>query len=118
MVDISEESVWHTDGHRIYMQLNRNELSIQIVTCPKHEDRECNVGKFDCIVEWFLDHYGLDCNVGVSEVASDMEIAWMVQGDTSEPDLCQVWVIPIADEAFSAWLMTQTSTEEESSEDA
>jgi len=118
MVDISEESVWHSDGHRMYMQLNKSELSIQVVTCPGGDDRECAIGKFDCIVTWFLEQYGLDCNVGVSEVASDMEIAWMVQGDPTDADLSQVWVIPIADEAFSAWLVTQTSTVEESPEDA
>lgn len=117
MIDISSESVWHSDGHRMYMQLNRNELSIQVVTCQGEEGRECKVGKFDCIVEWFLNRYGLDCNVGVSEVSSDMEIAWMVTGDTDDHDLCQVWVIPIADEAFSAWLTTQTVTEEESPAD-
>lgn len=117
MIDISGDSIWHSDGHRIYMQLNRNELSIQLVTCPGGEDRECQTGKFECIVEWFLERYGLDCNVGVSEVASDMEIAWMVQGDTTDFDLCQVWVIPVADEAFSAWLITQTAAGEESLED-
>jgi hypothetical protein len=106
--ELNETTVWHSDGHSIYMVLNRNELEIQVVSCPGHEGRECQIGKFDCIVDWFLDRYGLDCNVGVSEINSTMEIAWSVQGDTSDPDTCQVWVIPIADEAFSAWLATQT----------
>lgn len=89
------------------MVLNRNELEIQVVSCPGHEGRECQIGKFDCIVDYFLDRFGLDCNVGVSEVSSSMEIAWSVQGDVDDPDLCQVWVIPVTDEAFSAWLATQ-----------
>ena len=105
--DYMEPSVWNVDGHRILLQLNKNELSIQMVVCPQHGGRSCNVAGFDCIVTWFLDMYGLDCNVGVSEVASEMELAWSVQGDTSDPDLCQVWVIPVADEAFAAWLETQ-----------
>jgi hypothetical protein len=117
MFDPLQESVWHTDGHRIYLQLHRNELSVQITTCPGDDERDCKIGKFDCIVQWFLDTYGLDCNVGLSEVASDMEIAWMVQGDTDDPDLCQVWIIPTADEMFSAWLMTQQAVEEDSIED-
>lgn len=111
MEELNETTVWHSDGHSIYMVLNRNELEIQVVSCPGHDGRECEIGKFDCIVDWFLDRYGLDCNVGVSEVDSTMEIAWSVQGDTSDPDTCQVWVIPIADEAFSAWLATQTVEE-------
>lgn len=110
MDDLQETTVWHSDGHSIYMVLNRNEIEIQVVSCPGHEGRECQVGKFDCIVDWFLDRFGLDCNVGVCEISSTMEIAWSVQGDTSDPDLCQVWVIPIADEAFNAWLATQTAT--------
>ena len=104
---VEDTTVWHSDGHSIYMVLNRNELEIQVVSCPGHEGRECQIGKFDCIVDWFLGRYGLDCNVGVCEISSTMEIAWSVQGDTDDIDTCQVWVIPVADEAFSAWLATQ-----------
>ena len=110
MSDILTPTVWHSDGHRIYMQLNRSELVIQETICPQTEDRFCQTGKFDCIVTWFLDRYGLECNVGISEVFSDMEIAWAAQGDMEDPDLCQVWIIPIIDEAFSAWLTTQNMT--------
>jgi hypothetical protein len=104
---IDNTTVWHNDGHTMYLQLHRNELSILTVNCPGGEDRECQIDKFSCVVQWFLDRYGLDCNVGVSEVSSTMEIAWSVQGDTSDPDLCQVWVIPTKDEAFAAWLESQ-----------
>jgi len=107
MTELEDTTVWHSDGHSVYMVLNRNELEIQVVTCPGGEGRECEIGKFDCIVDYFLGRYGLDCNVGVSEVNSTMEIAWSVQGDVDDPETCQVWVIPLADEAFSAWLSTQ-----------
>jgi len=100
-------TVWHRDGHSLYLQLNRSELTIQMIHCPGHSDRKCKTGKFDCIVDWFVSRYGLDCNVGVSEVSSDMEIAWTVQGDPEDSDLCQVWFIPTKDEAFSAWLEAQ-----------
>lgn len=112
MSEVFEPAVWNVDGHKVLLQLNRNELSIQMVLCPGHESRSCRVENFDCIVTWFLDMYGLDCNVGVSEVASEMELAWSVQGDVSDPDLCQVWVIPVADEAFASWLETQQLTAE------
>lgn len=107
MSGVGEEVVWHKDGHVLYLQLNRSELSVLMTLCPGAEDRECRLGKFDCIVEWFISRYGLDCNVGVSEVSSEMEVAWSVQGDTDDPDLCQVWIIPTQDEAFAAWLGTQ-----------
>ena len=107
MSDQVDDVVWHKDGHQLYVQLNRSELSVLMTLCPGHADRECRVGKFDCIVEWFVSRYGLDCNVGVSEVSSEMEIAWSVQGDTDDADLCQVWIIPTKDEAFAAWLETQ-----------
>jgi len=112
--DLDETTVWHADGHRIYLQLNRNELVILSVHCPG--TGECAVGRFDCIVDWFMKTYGLDCNVGVSEIQSDMEIAWSAQGDLDDPDLSQVWIIPLADEAFAAWL-TQQQVGEESPED-
>lgn len=110
---VDQEVVWHKDGHVLYLQLNRSELSVTMTLCPKHEDRSCAVGKFDCIVEWFLSRYGLECNVGVSEVSSEMEVAWSVHGDTDDSDLCQVWVIPVQDEAFAAWLDTQVLPEPE-----
>lgn len=100
-------TIWHSDGHALYLQLNRNELSVLTTMCPGGEDRECRIDNFDCIVEWFVSRYGLDCNVGVSEVSSEMEIAWTVQGDTHDADLCQVWIIPTKDEAFAAWLESQ-----------
>lgn len=103
----TESTTWYKDGHNIYLQLNKNELVIQVTSCPGGENRKCKTETTECIVEWFLNCYGLDCNVGVSEIMSNMEIAWSIQGDTSNTDLCQVWVIPIIDEAFSAWLTTQ-----------
>jgi hypothetical protein len=55
-----------------------------------------------------LETYGLDCNVGICECSSHLELAWSVVGDTDDAELCQVWVIPVDDEAFSAWLVTQS----------
>lgn len=108
MLDSIDEVVWHKDNHIMYLRLNRSELSISHVHCPGGDDRECKVGKFNCIVTYFLETYGLDCNVGICDCNSDMELAWSVVGDTDDPELCQVWVIPVDDEAFSAWLITQS----------
>lgn len=108
---LDDETIWHNDGHSIYLQLQRHELVIQVISCPQHDDRKCNVGGVDCIVEWFLKRFGLDCNVGVSEIESSMDLAWSLQGDPNDLDACQVWVIPLKDEAFAAWLATQNIAE-------
>jgi len=44
--------------------------------------------------------------VGIAPPSAVMQIAWSISGDVSDTDLCQVWIIPIDDEAFAAWLMT------------
>ena len=100
----SSEMIWHKDGHIMHLQLNKENLLIFDVTCPGGECKN----KVGCIVEWFLRRFGLDCNVGVAAPEENMEIAWCMVGDSENLDLCQVWVIPIGDEAFAAWLITQT----------
>lgn len=108
MTDIIDEIVWHNDGHRLHLQINRNELVVSSVTCPGGDDRQCAIGKTDCIVQHFVDIYGLECNVGICDATSEMTVAWSAVGDMEDLDLCQVWIIPIDDEAFSAWLITQS----------
>ncbi len=95
--------VWHKDGHIIHLQLNKENLVITHVTCP---GGEC-AHKVGCVVEWFIRRFGLDCNVGVCAPEENMEIAWCLIGDETDLDLSQVWVIPVKDEAFAAWLVTQ-----------
>ena len=97
--------VWHRDGHKFRLQLHKHEVIILDVVCPGEE--ACQHEQAGCLVEWFLRRFGLDCNVGIAEPAGEMEIAWTLVGDTYDLDLCQVWVIPVNDEAFAAWLLTQ-----------
>lgn len=103
----TEEMVWHKDGHVIYLRINRSDLVISSIHCPGTEDRECRIGKFDCVVKFYLETYGLDCNVGTCECAESLELAWSGVGDFDDAENSQVWVIPINDEAFAAWLITQ-----------
>lgn len=98
------EMLWHKDGHIMHLQLNKENLLITHVTCPGKEECQHSVG---CLVEWFLKRFGFDCNVGVCAPEENMEIAWCLVGDTQNLDLCQIWVIPVSDEAFAAWLVTQ-----------
>jgi hypothetical protein len=108
MTEVVEEVVWHKDGHMIYAQINKSDLVITSVHCPGHEERECKLGSFDCIVTWFLETYGMECNVGICDPSRELEIAWSAVGDFSDSSMCQVWVIPTEDEAFAAWLVTQS----------
>ena len=105
---IQKEMVWNRDGHTMHLQLNKHEVVLTHVDCPETDDRACQHITAGCLVQWFLGRFGLDCNVGFAEPAGSMEIAWTVVGETSDLDMCQVWIIPVNDEAFAAWLMTQS----------
>jgi hypothetical protein len=109
MVDTDQEIVWHNDGHVMHLQLTKANLEIVAVDCPKKSDSACAHDDTPCVVKWFLDTYGLECNVGVTSPSAEMTIAWSFIGDRHK-DLgaCQVWVIPTNDEAFSAWMVTQS----------
>jgi hypothetical protein len=102
---------WHNDGHFINLILNKSNLLIDSVECPATDSKEspCMHESIDgCAVRWFLSRYGFDCNVGVVPVQSRMEIAWaLVAESLYDPELWQVWIIPTADEVFSAWVKSQ-----------
>jgi hypothetical protein len=105
MTDVVDTSIWHNDGHSITLELNRSNILVTEVICPKTE--ECTHDVYGCIVEWFVTRFGLECNVGVAPAQPKMEIAWMLAGDTYDLEAAQVWIIPTSDDAFSAWLITQ-----------
>jgi hypothetical protein len=105
VTNLDATSVWHNDGHIMHLELNRAEVVVTIVTCPG--EGECLHERLGCIVQYFINRFGLDCNVGVCEPAGEMPVAWMIAGDPYDVDACQVWVIPTTDEAFAAWLITQ-----------
>ena len=106
MVEQEEHtSVWHSDHHVVHLLLNRSQLVISEVLCPGTD--ECNNTLVGCVVKHFLKVYGLECNVGVIEPTPQIEIAWTLQGNPMDIDSCQVWVIPVEDDAFAAWAITQ-----------
>jgi hypothetical protein len=110
MVNTDEEIKWHNDGHTVMMLLNKDRLEIVGVQCPNKgkDGSSCEHDDAPCVVEYFLNIYGLECNVGVVDPSAEMTVAWAFIGDRHK-DLgaCQVWVIPTNDEAFSAWIATQ-----------
>lgn len=98
----TDSMVWHNDGHAMHLRLDKDILNIVKIDCPGGECSPAN----ECIVTWFLMRYGLECNVGIAAPSPVMPIAWTVVGDIEDQELSQVWVIPIDDEAFAAWLMS------------
>jgi hypothetical protein len=100
---------WHDDGHVIWLELNKSELVILGVNCPNSDDPEapCRHRFVGCMVDWFMQVYGLECNVGVCEPSNELQIAWTIIGDTHDLDVCQCWIIPTSDDVFSMWAATQ-----------
>lgn len=111
----TSEMIWHDDGHSLALQINKSELKILQVVCP-HKDTEnkpCSHPDAECLVDWFVMRYGLECNVGVCEPLPSLEVAWSFVGDMHrEIEAGQAWIIPKNDEAFAAWLISQQSPEE------
>jgi len=107
MYTMSElEAVWRNDGHEMFVTLRNSECNLEIAACPHRDkpDTDCFSAEADgCIVRWFLDTYGLECNVGIAPAASRMTIAWTRMGGETLND-CQVWVMPAEDEAFRGFL--------------
>jgi hypothetical protein len=96
-----KEAVWHDDGHVIRLEINKDQMIVAETICPqkgtcKHEDTSC-------VVEYFLDRYGMELNVGVCRAAADIRIAWSLNEDSKDLDACQVWIIPTDDAMFAAW---------------
>lgn len=111
MVDTDEQMVWHNDNHVINLRINKDVLEVVSVICPHKpsEENRCFHNDAPCVVRWFLETFGMECNVGVSKPLDALVVAWTFIGDKYK-DLgsCQVWIIPVDDEAFSAWMVTQT----------
>lgn len=100
--------VWHEDGHRMFLQLNRAELSVTTVICPHPKgEGECWNDEHGCAVSWFLMRFGLDCHVGVVTPSGEMLIAWSWSGDRRDLESGQVWIISTDDELYAAWAVTQ-----------
>jgi hypothetical protein len=101
------EMVWHDDGHVLYLEINQAELVVQMVSCPHGPQAPCRVNRHvGCVVEHFVFRFGLEVNVGVCPAAAELPVAWALAGDPTDVDLCQVWIVPTADEVFAAWAAT------------
>lgn len=105
---IETEQIWHNDGHKLILRINKSELQIMEVVCPSDEsdEGECKDPAGQCCVRWFIDRYGMDCNGGVCPANEVLEICWTVVGGLNDLDSSQMWFMPLADDVFQAWLTT------------
>lgn len=104
----SNDMVWHNDGHKIHLRINRSEIEITEVECPNEGAGECATEYDGCSVIWFLDRYGLECNAGSCPATECIQICWTLSGDKRDLEAGQLWFMPLTDETFQAWLTSRT----------
>lgn len=112
MSDVLHELVWHNDGHKIYLQLEKATVSVVPLGCPFDEDPSApcyHKGLGGCAVRYFVQMYGLDVNVGIADPMAEMPISWTLQGDGYSVDRAQLWIIPNNDIQFMGFLESQKS---------
>lgn len=101
------EQIWHNDHHLLILRINKSELEILETRCPATEpNADCINANGECVVEWFIARYGMDCNGGICPAQAELEICWTVVGDKNIPESAQLWFMPIHDEVFQAWLVS------------
>lgn len=102
------EMMWHNDGHKISLQINKSELEITDIHCPAEDDSaKCYMDGIGCVVTWFLNRYGMECNAGKCPSASELEFCWTIVGDHRNIEAAQVWFMPLTDVMFNAWLTSE-----------
>jgi|688.fasta_scaffold926380_2 hypothetical protein len=107
------EQTWHNDGHTLHLRINKSDLEIIDILCPHEGASPCKNIMGDCIVTWFVNRFGMDCNGGLCPPSEFMEISWTLVGDINNFDSCQLWFMPLNDEIFNAWIITNTHLVEE-----
>lgn len=102
------EASWHSDGHILELNLNKNSVDVSLSSCPwDKRDGPCAVRETPCVVEYFVRTFGLECNVGAAPAKPLIEVAWTLLGDPFDLDACQLWWIPSEDSAFASWLASR-----------
>jgi hypothetical protein len=97
---------WHNDGHSLTLQINRTELLILEINCPGGD--ECST-RHGCLVKYFVNRFGFECNIGVCVPEETLEICWALVGDPHDIDAAQLWFVPVKDEVFYAWMTSRTN---------
>lgn len=99
------------DGHTISFVLDRDKVNIHEIICPNIGTTSlCNRRRTYCVVERFIDAFGVDLCLGRVAINGRMEIAWCpVHGDESDLDdeYDCVWYVPIDDPDYRLMLADQ-----------
>jgi hypothetical protein len=107
MAKIQEiEQVWNDDNHSIVLRINKSELEVLEVVCPHEGKAACKNMMDDCVIQWFVNRFGMDCNGGMCPPIENLQICWTIVGDINDFDSCQIWFMPKTDEVFAAWLIS------------
>jgi hypothetical protein len=104
---MASEMVWHNDNHVIHLRVNRSEVEIVQVDCPSKENSACLQEGHGCVVQYFIDRFGFDCNAGSCPASAEIQICWTIGGNLRDLDSCQLWFMPITDETFQAWITSK-----------
>lgn len=102
----ADQLVWNDDGHRLWLELNREHLVVLSVFCPG-PDAMCRDRHGTCVVTQFVERYGLECHVGQCPPDEHLVVAWTLQGDIDDPDASQVWLISTSDSLYASWRSAQ-----------
>jgi len=109
MSNTDKELVWHNDGHQIELRINRSELEIIEVSCQAEDSESICMVDGQCIVKFFINRFGMECNIGICSPSQYLEICWGIFGNFNDLEACQLWFVPINDEAFYAWMTSRLS---------
>ena len=98
---------WNNDGHRILLNVNKTVIDVSPSICPHGgtADAPCyHSGVDGCLVNYFINTYGLESNHGVVPASESVEIAWSMEGSAWDIDLVEFLMIPVGDPHFKDWL--------------
>lgn len=115
-LEFTEAPEFIEDGHVIAFALERDALKVVEVICPNVGSTSlCNRRRTYCVVQRFIDAYGMDLNIGNAPLNGPIEIAWFpVYGDESDLDseYETVWIVPVVDTDYQISLEERAAAAE------
>lgn len=103
---MAKDIAWNVDGHRILLTINKTVIDVSPSICPHGStpDSPCyHEGIESCVVNYFVNTYGLETNHGVVPSAPSVEIAWATSGSPWDVDMVDFMMIPVDDPHFKDW---------------
>jgi hypothetical protein len=109
-----KELEWNVDGHRILLNLNKTSFDVSPGICPHGGgvDAPCyHEGISACVVNYFVNIFGLECNAGTVAAEPSLEIAWVIVDENKwDIDLVNLSFIPVTDPYFADWYKEVSSS--------